>query len=75
MTESRRRASSTRTAGGSASRRHPPVDGPRTDGPDHPHEDIARRAYELYEERGAGHGHDWEDWFRAERELRSRRLA
>ncbi len=30
---------------------------------------IARRAYELFEQRGAEHGHDWEDWFRAESEL------
>lgn len=29
---------------------------------------IACRAYELFEARGAGHGHDWEDWFRAESE-------
>ena len=33
-------------------------------------EDIARRAYELYEQRGAGDGRDWDDWFEAERELR-----
>ena len=30
---------------------------------------IARRAYELFEARGHEHGHDWEDWFRAESEL------
>jgi HSP20 family protein len=30
---------------------------------------IARRAYELFESRGREHGHDWEDWFRAESEL------
>jgi HSP20 family protein len=30
---------------------------------------IARRAYELFESRGWEHGHDWEDWFRAESEL------
>ncbi len=30
---------------------------------------IARRAYELFELRGGEHGHDWEDWFRAESEL------
>ncbi len=30
---------------------------------------IARRAYELFEKRGGEHGHDWEDWFRAESEL------
>jgi hypothetical protein len=34
------------------------------------HDDIARRAYQLYEERGAEQGRDWEDWFKAERELR-----
>lgn len=33
-------------------------------------EDVARRAYELYEGRGAGDGHDWDDWFQAEQELR-----
>ena len=30
---------------------------------------IARRAYELFEARGSEHGHDGEDWFRAESEL------
>jgi len=30
---------------------------------------IARRAYELFEARGCEHGHDWEDWFRAESEF------
>lgn len=30
---------------------------------------LARRAYELFETRGCEHGHDWEDWFRAESEL------
>lgn len=30
---------------------------------------IARRAYELFNSRGREHGHDWEDWFRAESEL------
>jgi HSP20 family molecular chaperone IbpA len=30
---------------------------------------IARRAYELFEARGREHGHDWEDWCRAESEL------
>jgi HSP20 family protein len=30
---------------------------------------IARRAFELFEMRGGEHGHDWEDWFRAESEL------
>ena len=30
---------------------------------------VARRAYELFETRGCEHGHDWEDWLRAESEL------
>jgi hypothetical protein len=33
------------------------------------HREIARRAYELYEERGGEHGHDLDDWLQAEREL------
>ena len=32
-------------------------------------EDIERRAYELYLERGAADGGDLDDWLRAEREL------
>jgi hypothetical protein len=32
-------------------------------------EQIRRRAYELFLERGASHGNDWNDWFRAEAEL------
>ena len=31
---------------------------------------IAGRAYDLYVARGCEHGHDVEDWFQAERELR-----
>jgi DUF2934 family protein len=34
------------------------------------HEDIARRAYQLHEEHGGEHGHDQDDWFQAEREMR-----
>ena len=33
------------------------------------HEQIARRAYELWEERGKPHGSDEEDWHGAEHEL------
>lgn len=33
------------------------------------HAVIARRAFEIYEQRGGGHGHDWEDWLQAEREV------
>lgn len=34
-----------------------------------PNDDIARRAYELYERRGGEPGRDWEDWFQAEAEM------
>jgi hypothetical protein len=30
---------------------------------------IRRRAYEIYEERGREHGHDLDDWLRAEAEI------
>jgi hypothetical protein len=33
-------------------------------------EDIRARAYEMYLERGGQHGLDFDDWVRAERELR-----
>ena len=32
-------------------------------------EEIRLRAYELYEERGRKHGHDLDDWVRAEAEV------
>ena len=32
--------------------------------------DIARRAFELYCDRGCDDGHDVDDWLNAERELR-----
>ena len=35
-------------------------------------EQIARRAYELYEARGREDGHDLEDWLRAESEITGR---
>jgi len=31
---------------------------------------IQRRAYELYEQRGRTDGHDWDDWLQAECEIR-----
>jgi hypothetical protein len=34
--------------------------------------EIARRAFEVYCERGGQHGRDLEDWLQAERELRTR---
>jgi hypothetical protein len=43
----------------------PPV-GPSVD-------DIRRRAYERYLERGGNHGQHFDDWLEAERELRSKK--
>ena len=37
--------------------------------------DIRDRAYELFQERGRGHGHDVEDWLVAEGELLQSRNA
>lgn len=34
---------------------------------------IARRAYELFEQRGREHGHDQEDWLRAEQDILGQR--
>jgi hypothetical protein len=33
---------------------------------------IARRAFELFLERGGAHGHDLDDWLAAERQLGAR---
>ena len=33
---------------------------------------VAQRAYDLYRERGSEDGHDMDDWFQAEDELRRR---
>jgi len=38
-------------------------------------EEIARRAHELYIERGGEHGKDVEDWVRAEKELSDKPVA
>jgi len=35
------------------------------------HDEIERRAYELYERRGHENGHDCDDWLLAEAQLRS----
>ena len=32
-------------------------------------EKICRRAYELFEQRGRKHGHDLDDWLKAEAEI------
>ena len=36
-------------------------------------EEIARRAHEIYVERGGEDGHDLDDWYRAEKELAARK--
>ena len=37
-------------------------------------EEIRRRAYELYEERGREEGHETEDWLRAEAEIMDKKV-
>jgi hypothetical protein len=37
----------------------------------HVTDSIARRAFELFQERGAVHGHDLDDWLAAERQIRA----
>lgn len=39
------------------------------------HEQIARRAYEIFLERGGSHGNAAEDWIQAERELSLQRRS
>ena len=49
------------------------ADAPRAASADSSDEEaIARRAYQIYQERGGGHGADVDDWLQAEREIRSR---
>ncbi len=36
-------------------------------------EDIRRRAYERYQQRGGRHGQHFDDWVEAEKELRSKK--
>lgn len=36
------------------------------------HDEVAQLAHRFWAERGGQHGHDVEDWFRAEQELRAR---
>ena len=38
------------------------------------HDDIAARAFRLYESRGATDGADVDDWLEAERQLRDERV-
>jgi hypothetical protein len=34
-------------------------------------QEVERRAFELYEQRGGGHGRDLEDWLTAEEDVRN----
>ena len=43
-----------------------------TEAPKNIDERIRRRAYELYEAGGRKDGRDWEDWFRAESEIKGK---
>jgi Protein of unknown function (DUF2934) len=36
-------------------------------------DEIRRRAYERYQERGGNHGQHFDDWVEAEKELRSKK--
>ena len=42
---------------------------PTTESASHLQEQIRRRAYELYEQRGRNDGHDLNDWLQAELEM------
>jgi hypothetical protein len=43
---------------------------PEIEAPCELQEQIRRRAYELYEQRGAKDGHELEDWLQAEAEVK-----
>ena len=49
------------------------MDGSKRDDPDPTYEEIARRAYELFEGRGRAEGATWDDWIAAEQQLRAER--
>jgi hypothetical protein len=54
-----------------AARRRKPQTGigPESAAPALSHEEIERRAFRIFKERGAEPGHDLEHWLRAEQEL------
>ncbi len=45
----------------------------KTQSPEDLQQEICRRAYELYEQRGGEHGRDLEDWLAAENEVTNSR--
>ena len=47
----------------------------RDESPQIRREEVARLAYQLFEQRGRAHGHDWEDWLRAEQMVWQRQAA
>ncbi len=44
---------------------------PATTGPKITHDQIARRAHEIWVKQGCKHGRDQENWFEAERQLKA----
>lgn len=54
-----------------STRRKEPAENYESDGHIDLRELIARRAYEIYKERGMRHGDDINDWLRAEAEVKS----
>jgi len=34
--------------------------------------ELNRRAYEIFQQKGSSHGHDWDDWFQAEKEVKKK---
>jgi hypothetical protein len=56
-----RKTKSTATSAGTPPSTEPSVD------------EIRRRAYQRYQERGGNHGRHFDDWLEAEKELRSKK--
>lgn len=48
---------------------------PNAEPPPLPFEQVQRRAYELYEQRGRQDGYHLDDWLQAEKDVRSATLA
>jgi len=61
-----KRVRAPKTVDSAADKAGSPPAGPSVD-------DIRRRAYERYLERGGNHGRHFDDWLEAERELRSKK--
>lgn len=34
--------------------------------------ELNRRAYEIFQQKGSSHGHDWDDWFQAEKDIKKK---